>query len=287
MRGEVRGGLLELCVFGGVRRERIFGKGGQQFLPHEVEFTLHLAGLCGDGDDSVVLRDHEADLTVAAVATEAVVLAAPELKAIALLPVRRFATGRFGIVHVLRGGFCDPFFREQRLPVPVAALQVELTKFRDVLRADVQAISAEAVALRARIPHGAFDAERLKEAWLEVIEQRLAGGLRDDGGEHVAARRVVAEKRARLLRHWVREEPHHRRAGLEAELGLHLVAAAHREQVTHAHGLEVLAGLCRGLLGEKLQHGIVQRQLPLRDCEADGGGGEAFAQRPHDMPFLR
>ena len=287
MRGEVRGGFLELCVLGGVCGERAFGEGWQQLFPNEVEFGLHLAGLRGDGNDGVVLGDHEADLAVATITTEAVVLAAPELKAVALLPIGRFAAGRFGIVHVLRGGFCDPFFGEQLLPVPFAALQVELAKLRDVLRADMQAVSTEAVALGAGVPHGAFDAERLKKARFEVIEHGLASGLRDDGGEHVAAGRVVAEKRARFLRHWMREETLHRRAGVETKLRLHLMPAAHREQVAHAHGLEVLARLRRRLIGEKLQHGIIERQFPLRDREADGGGGEALAQRPHDVALLR
>ena len=60
---------------------------------------------------------------------------------------------------------------------------------------------------------------------------------------------------------------------------LGLVPGGHAQQVADAHRLEVVARLGRGVVGEELEHLVVDAELPLRDGQADGGGGEALAQR--------
>ena len=57
------------------------------------------------------------------------------------------------------------------------------------------------------------------------------------------------------------------------------MAGGHPEQVADPHRLEVLARLARRVLGEELEDGVAQAQLPIGDRQADGGGGEALAQR--------
>ena len=100
----------------------------------------------------------------------------------------------------------DPFLRDQLLAVPFALLQVELAELGEVFGAEVEAAAAERVALGAAVPAGVLDAQRLEQSRLEVFQHGLAGHLRDDGREHVAAERVVLEVGAGLVRDGVGEE---------------------------------------------------------------------------------
>ena len=113
---------------------------------------------------------------------------------------------------------------------------------------------------------------------LEIVEHGLAGRLLDDGREHVGRRGVVEEMRARLERDRLGQE------GLGPGLvgrprRLGLMAGGHAEQVADAHRLEVVARLGRGIVGEELQHLVVEAQFPLGDGQPHGRGGEALAQR--------
>ena len=60
---------------------------------------------------------------------------------------------------------------------------------------------------------------------------------------------------------------------------LGLMPGGHAQQVAHAHRLEVLARLGRGIVGKELEHLVVEAQLPLGDGQSDGRRGEALAQR--------
>ena len=213
-------------------------------------------------------------------------LAAPELEAVALLPVRAPGAGGFAVVHLLRGCGFDPLFGEQLRAVPFSFLKIELAKLGDVLGADEEAIPADAIALGGGVPARILDAERLKQAGLEKVERGLAGGFRHDGREQVTAGRVVTKVSAGRVRDWVREEVFHRWAGIERELRFHVMSAAHREQVAHAHGLEIVGGFHGRFGWEELQHRIVEAQLSLGGRESHRRGVEALAQRPHDMRLV-
>jgi hypothetical protein len=80
----------------GVRR-RVSGQrrclqGRHEAIPDEIHHRRHVAGAGRDRDDGVVLRKDEAELAVGAVAPVEAVAAAPELVAVALLPVARRRT---------------------------------------------------------------------------------------------------------------------------------------------------------------------------------------------------
>ena len=146
-----------------------------------------------------------------------------------------------------------------------------------------QAEPAEGDALRCRVPLRVADPQRLEEARPQVVDERRAAHLLDDGGEHVARRRVVDEVRAGLVGHGQGQEgPRLGHVGVgEGELLDHVrvVAGRHRQQVPHPHRLQVLARLGRRVLGEEGEDGVVEAQLPLGDREADARGREALAER--------
>src|SRR5262249_30204680 len=68
---------------------------------------------------------------------------------------------------------------------------------------------------------------------------------------------------------------------------LGLVSRGHPQQIADSHCLEVVARLGRYIVGEELQYLVVQLELALRDGQADGRGGEAFAQRKEGVRRLR
>ena len=65
--------------------------------------------------------------------------------------------------------------------------------------------------------------------------------------------------------------------GRKPRLGL--VARGHAQEVAHAHRLKVLARILGGIVREEFEHFIIDAQLPFRDGQAHGRGGEALAQR--------
>lgn len=72
---------------GGIRREGVGFHRGQQFLPDQIQYGLHIADACGDGDDGILQRHDDAKLSKRAIAPIAIVAAAPKLVAVPLLPV--------------------------------------------------------------------------------------------------------------------------------------------------------------------------------------------------------
>ena len=52
------------------------------------------------------------------------------------------------------------------------------------------------------------------------------------------------------------------------ERSIVLVAGRHRQQIAHAHRLEVVARLGRRILGKELEHLVVEAQLALGDRQA-------------------
>src|SRR5207247_7129366 len=112
--------------------------------PDCVHLALEVAGGGGDGDDRILVGNHDAELAVGAVTAEGVMSAAPELKAVALNPIDAdFGVSFLVIGYLLAGGLFDPFFRDQSLSLPLSFLQVKLAQLGDVFRAELKAIAAE------------------------------------------------------------------------------------------------------------------------------------------------
>ncbi len=209
--------------------------------------------------------------------------AAPELVAVALLPV---AVRVAAIGHLPSGGSADPGCRDQLLPLPFPLLQVELAKLGDVFGANEQPIAAEADPLRARSPRRLLDAQRFKQPGPQIVQHRLARHLLHDGRKYVGGRRVVKEMRSRLVRNGMRQERFHP-GDIPREPRLRFVSGGHREQIADPHGLQVPGWLRRGKIREELQDLIVHSELAFLDGQPHRRGGEALAQRPHDVRMFR
>ncbi len=173
------------------------------FAKTQVEDGLHVLHAARDGDDHVLRRQDEAILAERAIAAERPVPRAPELVAIALVPV----AGRVGAVRGLPAGRgVHPGRREQLTALPLALLQIQQAQSCHRLGAQVEPIAAVRHALRARFPLQVVDPERDEQPGPQVVGGLLAGDLLHDGGQHVAGRRVVEEEGARLVIEWRREE---------------------------------------------------------------------------------
>lgn len=72
------------------------------------------------------------------------------------------------------------------------------------------------------------------------------------------------------------EGPERIRVGLE-------MARIHPQQITDPHGLQIVTRLRGRHVGEVIDQGIVEGEQSLFDSQADGGGGEALAQREEPM----
>ena len=67
--------------------QRLVLQGGEDVFPDQIQLRLHILIVCGHDDDGVVLRHHDAKLTVLAVAAIHTVSALPELIPVADQPV--------------------------------------------------------------------------------------------------------------------------------------------------------------------------------------------------------
>ncbi len=116
---------------------------------------MEVAGLGRDGDHHVLIRNHDAQLAAGPVAAKRIVSAAPELKAVALLPIDAdLGVGFLLVRHLLGRGLFDPCLRDQLFAIPFAFLQIKLTELGDVFRAKLEAIAAERIAFGAAVPSG-------------------------------------------------------------------------------------------------------------------------------------
>ena len=92
-------------------------------VPDCVQFALHVAGIRGDGNDHVLIRHHDDELAACSIRAKGVMSAPPELKPIALFPIRADLSVTFILIrNLLGGGFLDPLARNELLAVPLSLL---------------------------------------------------------------------------------------------------------------------------------------------------------------------
>ena len=75
-----------------------------------------------------------------------------------------------------------------------------------------------------------------------------------------------------------------RRVGVEFHFDF--VAGGHGEEVADTHHFEFVGGICGTFVWKEFQNRIVDAQFAIGNGEADGCGGEAFAERMHDVGFV-
>ncbi len=103
-----------------------------------------------------------------AIAAKIIVLAAPELKTIALVPVALFV---WPVVNLLGCRRYNPGFAEQPLAVPNAALEIKLGELGHVFGLCAQAPAADFNPARAAFGAQLRNAERLEEARFKELRQ--------------------------------------------------------------------------------------------------------------------
>src|SRR5439155_26181899 len=134
-------------------------------LPGRIQHRLHVGHSAGDGEHGALVRHHDAELAEGTVAPVGTMPAAPELVAVPLRPVAGLARA---VGDLLTGRLRHPLLGHELAPFPLALLQIELAEPRDVLRLDAEAPSPFIDAARAALPGRVLDAERIKEARVQV-----------------------------------------------------------------------------------------------------------------------
>ena len=122
--------------------------------------------------------------------------------------------------------------------------------------------------------------QRLKEAGAQVFQNVNSREFLHEDGEHIGAKAVVAEFRARLNIAFPTEKFRCPIRFLVAGLGLSslvdhlaLLPRGHGEQMAHADAAHAGGEIARGVFGEQIRHEIVQPKHSLRHAKAHGGGG--------------
>ena len=158
-------------------------KGREQIGPDVVQNLLHISYEAGQDQNGVLLREGDHVLTVCPVKAEAAMLAAPDLIAVALLPVGAVAGG--GVINLSRGCLPDPFLRKNAFSIENAVVQIKKAQLGDVFRTDVDSPAAAADPLRRAVPADPGNAQGFKEPGRQVGDEVLSRDLLDDGGKDV------------------------------------------------------------------------------------------------------
>src|SRR5947209_5600218 len=96
-------------------------------FPNQVQFALHTGAFAGDRNNSVLFRQDNGELSESSVSAKSIVPAAPELVAVALVPIAfalQFLQLGAGLLDFEAGGFLDPIGRNKLLSVPNTFLQI-------------------------------------------------------------------------------------------------------------------------------------------------------------------
>ena len=153
MRHQIRYGLLQPFLTGSIFSDGLGRTCGEEIIPDGIPFPLEVAGLGGNGNHHVLIRNHDAQLPSRSVTAKRIVGAPPELKAIALSAIDSNLGMRFLLIrHLLACCLFHPCLCDQLLAIPLALLEVELTELGDVFRTKLQAVATEGITLRAAVP---------------------------------------------------------------------------------------------------------------------------------------
>src|ERR1044072_3515769 len=122
-------------------------------LPNIVQQPWHVRGMAGDNDDEIPTRYDDAELSVGSVAAICAVPAAPQLVAVAVVPI----AADIQTIDCLLQRLClspndvpgrgrlpgparriDPLLRQELTTFPLPPLQIELAEFRHRFRREAQ-----------------------------------------------------------------------------------------------------------------------------------------------------
>src|SRR5215213_6027060 len=104
-------------------------------LPNFVQHNLHVLHATDHSQYRILLGHDDTILTKGTVTTVGIVLAAPELIAVANHPIG--VSLSVAIIGSRLRCLIDPFFRHNALTLPSSLLQIHLTEARDILCRDV------------------------------------------------------------------------------------------------------------------------------------------------------
>src|SRR5690348_12735949 len=126
--------VFKSLILGRIGGKSTGGESRKDFVPKNIQNRLHIAGTAGDGDDSVLARHNDTILTESTVTSVGAVPAAPELVAIALIPIAFWITA-VGCLDF--GGRLDPTLGNDFFAIPFSFLKIELTEFGNILGPEI------------------------------------------------------------------------------------------------------------------------------------------------------
>ncbi|MPN17902.1 hypothetical protein SDC9_165257 [bioreactor metagenome] len=124
-----------------------------------------------------------------------------------------------------------------------------------------------------------FDGKRLIQTRCKIFGQRFAGLSADDCGEHIGVHGVIVKRAARLKLHGCIQEvtlpvrPH------RGARFIKIRSRAHVQQHPNRHFLRGVRFALRRFVKEDIAEPLVDAQQPFVHQHADGGCGDALAQR--------
>ena len=233
--------------------------------PGDVQSALGPVGAHGglvDGDEHIQRGQHDGELPHGSVGPVGPLrLAHPDLEAVTQEVVEGLGVvdGLGGRIVLVGGGQTDIVLGQDPLPLPDAAVGVELHKPQVVLGGGEKSAAAHLHAVGHAHPAQVvrINADLVEQAGRQILVEPQPGLLTDDGPQHGGAGGVIHVSGAgNMIYRGMEEIP-------DPVLGGpgHLVhAAAHAQNVPHRELLKVLAGVLRGLLGENVDEPLVQLQ---------------------------
>ena len=211
------------------------------------------------------------------------VLTHPELIAVSEFPVGGFV---HGIVNLFRGRFKEIFSGDELASVRDSAVEKKLGELCDVFGFEIQSPAAFVGSFRTALPHAWDDVEGIEDAGHEVFAHVFAGDFADGRREHVSCGGVVGETGSGFKVEFGREEapdPVAVRIGEHRGGGAGGVSACHGQQIAESDFAHPRVGDDGIVFREKGNHCVAEAKQPFALGNADGAGGEAFAEREEGM----
>ena len=122
---------------------------GEDIIPNQIEFTLQIPDIRSNGNNGILIGNHDDILSSGSISTETARSATPHLIAIALHPVTGlfshtlrlgfFHTGaRINALHLLLRHFSHPFSWNQLTAIPLSFLEEQLSHLGQIFGLQIE-----------------------------------------------------------------------------------------------------------------------------------------------------